>query len=279
MLLVAQIDYKGHKMRVKFEDGSTEDSLSFRRQYLNLFRNYPNELVPTAPVIEANKIRNEVQPIGVLPSTGSLGGFGALPDMSLLTSIIENVRRASQSSETATTTTTAAAAAPTSSSDCQFSSAIEGTVHTVTSKLVLIKFSCRQSFAKMIPGQMFIDGKKCLGFVIKSDPFQRWPQQVKTLLQPGAKVQMDVQILSDAETAEISDITSEVVTHSAPTVWRANVARPNDHEMVISRVHPKFWVLKGVVVSLYPKWGVLRTSSGEVFFESRHLHVDQGSIL
>jgi len=36
----------------------------------------------------------------------------------------------------------------------------------------------------------------------------------------------------------------------------------------------EFWILKGVVVSLHPKWGVLQTSSGNVFFENRHLFVN-----
>jgi hypothetical protein len=43
------ITYKGQNLRVKFEDGSLEDSPRFQRQYLNLFRNYPRQLVPAPP--------------------------------------------------------------------------------------------------------------------------------------------------------------------------------------------------------------------------------------
>jgi len=238
------ISYKGQSLRVKFEEGSVENSLPFRGQYLNLFRNYPDKLIPEATATEStNKKQVQNQPIGILPPTSSLGGFGALPDISALTSIIENVRRASQQGETeaAAASTVAASTSATSAEVTAFnySMGVEGSIYSVNSKIVLIKFFDGNShrLAKMIPGQMFIDGKICLGYVIKNDPFQQWPPQVKTFLQLGSKVQMDVNVLSEAEAAEVSEFTSEVITYSAPLIWR-NRPRPADQEMTISRLQP-----------------------------------------
>ena len=274
------ISYKGQSLRVKFDDGSIEDSAAFRRQYLNLFRNYPTELIPRKAET-ASKSQVENRPIGVLPPSKSLGGFGALPDVDVLTSIIENFRRATEAKAEATTTppastTTTANAAATTTANGHLSSSVEGSMYCVNSKIVLIQFfdgSCHR-LAKMIPGQMFIDGKKSLGYAIKNDPFQQWPPFVKTFLQPGSKVRMELRVLSAEEIAEVGELTSEVVTHSAPLIWRSHLARPSDQELTITRVHPEAWILKGVVISVLPKWGVLQTSSGNVFFENSHLFIN-----
>ena len=84
------ITYKGQSLRVKFEDGSLEDSAAFRRQYLDLFHNYPTELIPAAtraqpvqPTASVTSSANSLPelPIGVLPPSSSLGAFGALPGL------------------------------------------------------------------------------------------------------------------------------------------------------------------------------------------------------
>ena len=87
------ITYKGQPLKVKFEDGSLEDSAKFRRQYLDLFHNYPAELIPgtaaaafatttSASSTTTTSVSGGGQtelPIGVLPPSSSLGAFGALP--------------------------------------------------------------------------------------------------------------------------------------------------------------------------------------------------------
>lgn len=82
------ITYKGQSLRVKFEDGSLEDSPGFRRQYLDLFHNYPTELIPAetlsqpvqpTPSVGSSSSSLPELPIGVLPPSSSLGAFGALP--------------------------------------------------------------------------------------------------------------------------------------------------------------------------------------------------------
>jgi hypothetical protein len=80
--------------------------------------------------------------------------------------------------------------------------------------------------------------------------------------------------MSDEEIHEVEQITSESVTHSTPLVWKSNTSKPSEHDLTVSRAHGMLWVFKGVLVSLYPKWGVLRTSRGDVFFEAQHLYID-----
>jgi hypothetical protein len=209
-----------------------------------------------------------------------LGAFGALPNNAALNFIIENVRRASQSSSQAPPVIIPEVkptySGPTLNGDPMYLMDVDGQIHSVNSKIILIKFSdgFNYRFAKLIPGHMYIDGKQCLGYVIKNNQFHSWPLEVRYLLQQGAKVKMDVTRMNEAEEKEVQHIASEIVTHSATLIWKPNTAKPTDHDLTVSRVHAKTWVLKGVLVSLYPKWGILRTSSGDVFFEAHHLYVD-----
>ena len=80
--------------------------------------------------------------------------------------------------------------------------------------------------------------------------------------------------MSEDEINEVQHITSESVTYSTPLVWKSSTSKPSEHDLTVSRAHGMSWVFKGVLVSLVPKWGVLRTSRGDVFFEAHHLYVD-----
>ena len=145
------ITYKGQPLKVKFEDGSLEDTEQFRRQYLDLFHNYPNELIPSTTTTTATLTNSQNNlPIGVLPSSSSLGAFGALPDVAALTSIIESVRRASQGSSqppVTSTNTPVTSVAPTSypssnltGADPMYMTDVDGQIHAVSSKIVLIRY-------------------------------------------------------------------------------------------------------------------------------------------
>ena len=155
-------------------------------------------------------------------------------------------------------------------------SSVDGQIHAVSSKIILIRFSngFNTYLAKLIPGQMYVDGKQCLGYIIRNNLFHTWPVEVRQLLQHGTWVKMDVRMLSEAEVKEVEEISSEVVTYSTPLVWKVSTTKPSEHDLTVSRVHGMSWVLKGILVSLHPKWGVLRTKSGDVFFEAHHLYVD-----
>ena len=286
------ITYKGQPLRVKFEDDSLEDSPQFRRQYLDLFRNYPSELNPNkkakssvSETTSNNGSSNSQSqlPIGILPPSSSLGAFGALPNNEALNFIIENIRRASQSSSQAPPITIPEIkptptlySGPTLNGDPMYLTDVDGQIHSVNSKIILIKFSdgFNYRFARLIPGQMYIDGKQCLGYIIKNNKFHSWPQEVRFLLQQGALVKMDVNRMNETEEKEVQQIASEIVTYGATLIWKSTAVKPTDHDLTVSRVHPKTWVLKGVLASLYPKWGILRTASGDVFFEAHHLYVD-----
>jgi len=207
-------------------------------------------------------------------------------DVKALSSIIENVRRASQGSSQApiitpadfssTTTTTPTPPSYPYLGDPVKTTGVDGQIHAVSSKIILIRFSngFNSHLAKLIPGQMYVDGKQCLGYIIRNNQFHTWPLEVRQLLQQGSWVKMDVRKLSKDEVKEVEEITSEVVTYSSPLIWRASTVKPSELDLTVSRVHGLSWVLKGILVSLHPKWGVLRTKSGDVFFEAHHLYVD-----
>jgi hypothetical protein len=46
---------------------------------------------------------------------------------------------------------------------------------------------------------MYINGKQCLGFAIKSNTYHTWPQPVKEFMQIGKEVCMDLKRLSVKE--------------------------------------------------------------------------------
>jgi hypothetical protein len=98
-----------------------------------------------------HKIDSSSQPIGVLPPKSSLGAFGALPDVAVLASLIESVRRASQGSDVAPAETPAAEV--TAAVPC---GGVSGTVHSVNSKIVLVQFfdGASHKLAKLVPGQV-----------------------------------------------------------------------------------------------------------------------------
>lgn len=280
------ISYKNQPLRVKFASGSLEDTPEFRRQYLDLFRNYPTELRQKKNPGQASTSQVQELPIGVLPPSSSLGAFGALPGFEALASIIKSVQMATrENSQPATGSLTESNSStvnmltgPVVNGDPSYFSNVVGQIHAVSNKIVLVKFfdQNRQRLAKFIPGQMYINGKQCLGYVIKNNLFHTWPSEIRSFLQQGFQVKMDASRLSEWEEQEVRELTSESVSYSVPTIWRPSVEKPTEHSLTVSRTHAKSWVLKGVLVTLYPKWGVLRTASGDVFFEFQNFYVNNG---
>ena len=301
-----KIRYKGQELRVKFKDGTEEDKMEFQEIYEVEFRNYPKDLVPTnasqvRPAMAATDVKttsNKVDelPIGVLPQSSSLGAFGApgIPDQEMLSSIIQKARENMIKSENTTNKSAlpnlstpapkseqlynayAISTAPLTD-DPQYLSEVEGRIHSVNNRIVLIQFHTGSSWrlTKLSPGTMYVDGKKCLGYLIKNNTFHSWPQVLKTFLYQGAKVKMDVKRMYDEEEInEAREICGESVTYSTPLVWKMDTSKPTEKDITISRLKQKLTVLKGSVTSIYPKWGVIGTNKGEVFFEVNHVYID-----
>ena len=303
-----KIKYKGQDLRVKFKDGTDEDSADFHEIYEDEFKNYPKDLVPMGAsqvrqesTVTENKTpanKNDELPIGVLPQSSSLGAFGApgIPDQDLLTSIIQKARENMIKHETSTNKTISNFTAPPKEplynayaaiekgpikDDPQYLSNVTGHIHSVNNKIVLIKFQIGSGWrlAKLSPGTMYVDGKKCLGYLIKNNTFHMWPQVLKDFLYQEAVINMDVKkIYDEEEISETRELCGESVTYSTPLVWKSKVSKPTEKDITISRLKQKLAVLKGNVTSIYPKWGVIETTKGEVFFEINHVYVDNARL-
>ena len=126
-------------------------------------------------------------------------------------------------------------------------------------------------------GQMFINGKSCLGVALKNNLFHTWPTKVKEFLRQGSQVKMDVKKMSEAEQANVREYCTDNVMYTAPLVWRKGVPKPNESQLSISTgLRQASVAVKGTVTTIYPRWGVLSTPRGDVFFETHKFFVDNG---
>ncbi|TRY75384.1 hypothetical protein TCAL_06343 [Tigriopus californicus] len=278
---VNSITYKGSQLRVTFHAGSLEDSEAYRKRFSLYFRNYPTDVKPssiptssvTSSTLTSGTSRNEL-PIGVLPPSSSLGAFGATPDSSTLTSIIENVRASMglaqrlKNDSSLTSQKPVGPPTPELRSDPDYVSSVEAQIHSVHNKIVVISFFTGFSFqfAKLVPGQMYVNGKKSLGYLIKNNNFHTWPQTIKAFLHQGAKLKMDARKMTLDEVEEVRNLTSENIEYYTPLVWEDK--KPSDEDTTISLINQKNRVMRGIVIKLFAKWGVLRhPKMGDIFFD------------
>jgi len=290
------VEYKGGRLQVKFEEGSEEDSEEYRAKHPVEFHDYPRgpareALIPTSLTGKQAPTNSSALPIGALPPSSSLGAFGATPDFAQMAAIIKNAMQ----SQPATTSAQAAAAAtaqpappsfppellkPSLSADPEYGSSFEGEVYSVHAKIVLVQFYTGFSFqfARFSPGQMFADGKRSLGRAMRDRPYHAWPAAVRAFLRQGARVRLDARRLREEEIAEVREATSQDVIYSADLVWAKTRARPDGEELALS-MRSNRRVVKGVVARLYPKWGTLVYRDGsEVFFKVQQ-YLDRGGQL
>eukprot|EP00095_Tigriopus_kingsejongensis_P007798 maker-scaffold370_size193435-snap-gene-0.43 protein:Tk07798 transcript:maker-scaffold370_size193435-snap-gene-0.43-mRNA-1 annotation:"unknown" len=272
---VNALTYKGSQLNVLFEFGSLEDTPAYRQRFSLYFRNYPHDLRSASSQAGPSATTSEV-PIGVLPPSSSLGAFGATPDASTLNSIIQNVRASmahglggpSKSAFPEVPSSNVGPALPRLTSDPDYISSVEAQICSVHNKIVVISFFTGFSFqcAKLVPGQMYVNGKKSLGYLIKNNNFQTWPEHIKSFLHQGVKIKMDARRMSPEEVEEVSAISPANIQYCTPLIWQ--VQKPQEEDITVSMSSHKYQVLRGTVVRLYAKWGVLRHPlQGEVFFE------------
>lgn len=277
---VNSITYKGSPLRVTFHNASLEDTEAYRKRFSLYFRNYPSDVKPcsiattsaTSSTFTSRNSHNEL-PIGVLPPSSSLGAFGATPDSSTLTSIIENVRASMGLAQHLKHDPGSASQKPVGPltpklrSDPDYVSSVDAQIHSVHNKIVVISFFTGFSFqyAKLVPGQMYVNGKKSLGYLIKNNNFHTWPHTIKAFLHQGAKLKMDARKLTPEEVEEVRNLTAENIEYYTPLVWEDK--KPSDEDTTISLINQKNKVMRGIVVRLFAKWGILRHSKmGDIFF-------------
>jgi len=160
--------------------------------------------------------------------------------------------------------------------------AVQGTIHSMQNKMILLEFTSGNSnitkFAKLIPGQMFINGQTCLGVVIKSNTFHTWPKIVKDFLQIGKKVWMDVKRLSEKEMHEGKDREFKV-GWTAPIAWQGGIGnKPTEDQITLNKSNSKTNIVTASVVKLFSNWGLLRHKDYDIIFRVENLYWD-GAIL
>ena len=280
------INYKGSRLRVRFEEGSLEDKVEFRRKHLFEFRHYPDPLVPfdaqpaakQEPLLQTAVSQEGKVPIGVLPPSSSLGAF-AVAAPTAITSFIRNYRQPPDQRQMAPAASqNFGPSLKPLTEDPMMISSVEGEIHSVHNKIVLIQFFTGFSFqlAKLTPGQMYVNGKKSLGYIIKNNTFHTWPLNIRNFLHQGARVLMDVRKMNDREMAEAKDVSSENVMYFTPLVWRSR--KPQESDITVSLTNERMLLLKGTVSKLMAKWGVLSHDKGNAFFPVDTLFVKSANL-
>ena len=271
---VNEVKYKGGNLRVKFAEWEEEDSPDFRGRHLLEFHRYPTESVLPNEVLkkmkgkvpsQTKKQQASVQvPIGVLPPSSSLGAFGAADSKALNSLLLNLQHQAFKNQQKAAAQSTVGPMKPPPTQDPDSVTSVEGEIRSVHAKIVIIQFHTGFSaqIAKCVPGQMFINGRRSLGYMIKNNEAYQWPTPIRQFLHEGARVLMDARKLTVREITETAQLTEEHVTYSATLMWKAQ--RPQD---VVTMATQTSIVLKAVVERLYPKWGIAKhATKGCIFF-------------
>ena len=153
---------------------------------------------------------------------------------------------------------------------------VEGTIYSLHSKMILIEFlhplTGSRELSKLIPGQMYINARQSLGFLIKSDSYHNWPQIVRDFLKIGGQVVMEVRRLSDKEMFDQRD-QEKAVHWVTPRVWLPG-QRPLPEDQTISLTNLEVKVTSAVIVKLLPSWGLLSSSEGDISFQVNHVFWD-----
>ena len=143
---------------------------------------------------------------------------------------------------------------------------VEGSIHSIQSNLILIEFfhpltECR-CLAKLIPSQMYVNGRQSLGHLIKSDSSLSWPGALQDFLQTGRRVVMDVRRREE---------------WVALRVWLPG-ERPQQGSETVSLAGREQQISSAVIVQLLPAWGILSSSQGKILFQANHLHWGTGTL-
>ena len=258
--------YKATDVRAKFADGSPDENLYKDPAYAILLRNYDEVLIPesykakkepptrkvkspTPPPISSMPVKKEVKI--VLPG---MRPVPAARPRSLSHEAFEEPITAPVNFESFNPK-------PRMVLDAVVIDSVHGKVYSVSSKLILIEFRVgnsgnSQRFARIKPGQMYVDAQKNLGYLTINLRYPDWPDDIKDLFKLGNELIMDVRRLTRAEEQEMIELTSETVTYETSLVWKPTIpSKPSATDLIRNQNLPLF---KATVIKLWPKWAILQ---------------------
>ena len=283
---------KGSRIKVSFMRGSYEDSKEFKEKWASqiaLFNSQENK-----SKVEAELKAATTQPTGKMKLSQIGEGLNSL-DMSLSLEPLhpsyknidsnpfsdlyndrismpaaagsEGALKSEQSAHLTSLVQFGQFSGP-GGSDCDRLTNVHATIHSIQNKMILLEFisplSGCKSMAKLVPGQMYINGQQSLGFVIKSNAFHTWPKMVKDFLQIGRSVQMDARRLTEKEMHEGKD-REKTILWTSPLVWQPG-SRPSEEELTLTREKSETKVSTAVVTQLHTSWGMLSHPQGDIVF-------------
>ena len=146
---------------------------------------------------------------------------------------------------------------------------MDATIHSIQNKVILLEFfplaTGIKSLAKLVPGQMYINGQQSLGFLIKSNAFHTWPKMLKNFLQLGKAVTMDARRLTEKEMHEGKD-KEKTILWTTPLLWQPG-HRPREEEVILTMERSGSQVSTAVVTQLCSSWGILSHPQGNIVFK------------
>ena len=233
------LQYKSEKIRIKFASNTPDDELHKEEAYAIMLRGYAKVIIPTEKPNQvfaenekkesAKNLQKETKP--------KLSRAKTPPGPKIKIGPINCINSVQY--------------------DAQIIPSIEGSIYSVSPKLILIAFNLSSSsgnsagrFARLKPGHMYVDGKFNFGSLIKDSKTQDWPEEIKNIFHVGSFVIMDVRRLSKMDEEEMYELTHEQVMYETTLVWKAS--KP---DLVLKENTP---AAKGTVVKLWPSWAILR---------------------
>ena len=249
---------KGAKIRVNFMRGSYEDSQEFKTKWskeISVFMSPEHKKNNTGPLhqpparVSLSRIGEGLKNIDM---SLSLSLAPVLPDLPPPIDSTHGKRQQIISGHEES-------AADTDLEELE----VEGTICSIQSKLILIEFrhplTGGVEVSQVSPGQMYINGRLSLGYLLKSHS-STWPQIVQDFLQIGRQVVMEVRRLSEKE------VFHQRVHWLAGCVWLPGL-RPQSASGTLSLTDLGVKVTSAVIVRLLPSWGLLQSSQGNICFK------------
>ena len=271
--------YKATNVRAKYADGSSDENLYKDQAYAILLRNYDPILIPESYKAKMRMVEIERKSKSPTPEPKAPSPIQKGPIKIVLPSRLVPANRRSSAHEAFDEVLnqeedlddnklakTLAAASSTMAlnpkarvvADAMVIESVGGKIYSVSSKVILIEFrvansfgNSAQRFARLKPGQMFVDGQRNLGYMTQKLRYPDWPEDIKEIFKLGNEVVMDVRRLSRTEEEEVRELTSEVVFYEASLVWKTT--KPSN--LIKNQNQPLF---KATVIKLWPKWAILQ---------------------
>ena len=260
------IHIKGCRIRVSFKKGSYEDSQEFKDKYSEHIKQF------TSPAYKRQLGFSNNRPQKVHLS--QIGEGLKNMDMSLSLGPLETPYQQQQSY------LQQYQQQPQQCVEQDYLYEIKAVIQSIQNKIVILQFqhpfTQAKTLAKIIPGQMYINGHTSLGLAIKANSVHTWPDMVREFLQIGKELVTNLRRLSDKEMHEQKD-KEKSIQWIIPQAW-AEFQKPGEDETMLSLENMDSRIATGVVTKLFPSWGVLKNQDGEILFRSQHVYWDSARL-